>query len=143
MKKSLLIGYSNSNLSEMEVKLFWFLLLSSTAADLIKDSPVTCQSNNTACDNHNHSLLEAVSGIELYQVDMLYFNCSYQNLDLFSVFQHDFWKCISGIQEIKETDNGLFFLKICSWVWNQTDRLALLFLRNRNYMGLQKTLHKL
>ena len=87
-KKSLLTEDSNSN--EMEVKLFWFLLLSSAAADLIKDSPVTCQSNNTACDNHNHSLLEAVSGIELYQVDMLYFNCSYQNLDSFSVSQHDF-----------------------------------------------------
>ena len=87
-KKSLLTEYSNSN--EMEVKLFWFLLLSSTAADLIKDSPVTCQSNNTACDNHNHSLIEAVSGIELCLVDMLYFNCFYQNLDSFSVSQHDF-----------------------------------------------------
>ena len=87
-KKSLLTEYSNSN--EMDVKLIWFLLLSSTAADLIKDSPVTCQSNNTACDNHNHSLIEAVSGIELCQVDMLYFNCSYQNLDSFSVSQHDF-----------------------------------------------------
>ena len=40
-----------------------FLIVSSSSLSTF-DSPITCSSNNTACDNHNDNLIETVNGVD-------------------------------------------------------------------------------
>ena len=49
----------------MERRIFWifFFPAAISAAGFI-DSPVDCQSNNTACDNHGDNLIDSFSGVE-------------------------------------------------------------------------------
>merc|ERR1719378_623099 len=50
---------------EMEWRIFWMFFFPATiSAVRIQDSPVDCQSNNAACDNHGDNLIESLPGIE-------------------------------------------------------------------------------
>ena len=50
---------------EMERRIFWmFFFPAAISAVSFQDSPVDCQSNNTACDNHGDNLIESFPGVE-------------------------------------------------------------------------------